>query len=150
MRILLVSATEKEINLVIQNAREVKKTGSYLFSGSYNNLQVDFLIAGIGLPVSIFRLTRQLSCNNYDLVINPGIAGSFKEEYPIGSVVSVASEQFGDLGVDDRGEFKTLFDLGFVDKKYPAIHSWSNYKPLQNKRIKIYLQYTQSKRHYGK
>jgi futalosine hydrolase len=116
LKILLVSATEKEINLVLQKLENVKKNGHWLFSGNIGKLDIDILIGGVGTPSTIFRLTLQLSKEKYDLVINPGIAGSFKDGIRLGSVVNVVSEQFGDLGTDDNGEFKTLFEMGHLDK----------------------------------
>lgn len=116
MKVLIVSATEKEVNLLLQKTSDLKKNNQWLFTGVWGKLKLDFLISGLGLPSTIFRLTHLLSKNQYDLAINIGIAGSFSESIRIGSVVNVVSQQFGDLGVDDQGEFHTLFDLGYIDK----------------------------------
>ena len=55
----------------------------------------------------------------YDLVINPGIAGSYSKDLNIGTVVKVANEQFGDLGIDDNSKFRTLFEMGYDDMNSP-------------------------------
>jgi futalosine hydrolase len=60
-------------------------------------------------------LTSLLSKEKYDLIINPGIAGSYNDNIKIGDVVYVATEQFGDVGVDDNGGFRTLFEMGYTD-----------------------------------
>jgi futalosine hydrolase len=116
LKVLLISATEKEINPILQKMENVRKSGHWQYLGNIGKLDVEIIIGGVGIPSTVFRLTQQLTREKYDLVINPGIAGTFKEGIRIGSVVNVVSEQFGDLGIDDNGEFKTLFDMGYLDK----------------------------------
>ena len=65
MKILLVSSTKKEIEYYVNN-------------------KIDTFIIGIGIPNTILNLTSKLSKERYDLVINAGICGSFKNEYAIG------------------------------------------------------------------
>lgn len=115
MKTLIVSATEKETNLLVQKTNNLRKVGQWLNSGNIGNTEVDFLISGIGLPSVINRLTLLLTKEKYDLVINPGIAGSFRDDLKIGTVVYVNKEQFGDLGIDDNCEQRTLFEMGYVD-----------------------------------
>ena len=50
------------------------------------------------------------------MVINPGVAGSYNENFKIGDVVCLATEQFGDIGINDNGELLTLFEMGYVDR----------------------------------
>ncbi len=116
MKILVVSATEKEINLVSQKTEGFHKTGNGLSSGNIRNAKIDFLISGVGLPSTIYRLTSLLCKEKYDMVINPGIAGSYNDGLKIGDVVCLATEQFGDIGIDDNGELRTLFEMGYVDQ----------------------------------
>lgn len=106
MKILIVSATEKEILPLINNIISINK----------EELLVDTLITGIGPVFTTYALTRKLSEKDYDLIINAGIAGSFKSEINIGETVYVQSEQFADLGIEDKNEFYTLFEKGFMDK----------------------------------
>jgi futalosine hydrolase len=115
LKTLIVSATEKETNLLVQDTSNLRKVGQWLHSGNIGNTEVDFLISGIGLPSVINRLTLLLTKEKYDLVINPGIAGSFRDDLKIGTVVYVNKEQFGDLGIDDNCEQRTIFEMGYVD-----------------------------------
>lgn len=126
LKTLIVSATEKEINLLTQKATDLNKAGQNLTSGKIENLNIDFLISGIGLPFVIYRLLSLLYKNDYGLVINIGIAGSFNDNIKIGSVVNVITEQFGDLGIDDNCKFCTLFEMGYID---------SNCKPFENGKL---------------
>jgi futalosine hydrolase len=60
-------------------------------------------------------LTKALNLRKYDLVINAGVAGSYRDELSIGTVVNVKREQFCDFGIEEGGRVKTVFDAGFVD-----------------------------------
>jgi len=104
MKILIVSATEKEIFPILNQFE----------SGKSSNLEIDFLITGIGMVFTSYLLTRKLSEREYDFVINAGIAGSFNKDLLIGDVVFVQSDQFADLGIEDKNDFNTIFEKGFA------------------------------------
>lgn len=106
MKILIVSATEKEIFPLLNKIDTINQ----------ETLVVDTLITGIGPVFTTYLLTRRLSEKDYDLVINAGIAGSFNSEIPIGETVFVQSDQFADLGIEDKNEFYTIFEKGFLNK----------------------------------
>jgi len=66
---------------------------------------------GVGIPATIFSLTNHLSVHYYDLAIHCGIAGSFSDNYPPGSVVIPYRDQFTDIGEYHPKGFRTLFDM---------------------------------------
>jgi futalosine hydrolase len=115
-KILIVSATDKEINLLTQKVSNMQKAGYWLHSCNFLNLRIDLLNCGVGLPSAIYRLTSLLHREKYDMVIHPGIAGSFRDDLKIGTVVQVVAEEFGDLGINDNDEFHTLFEMGNTDQ----------------------------------
>lgn len=100
-KILLVAATELEI----------KPLNSFL----KEQQGIDVLIAGIGGVSTAYELTRQLTRERYDLVLQAGIGGSFVSKYAPGAVVVIRSECFGDLGVVEAGRRKSVFDLQLAD-----------------------------------
>ena len=100
MKILLVAATAGEV----QGLREELKT--------VHNVEV--LVTGVGATATAYSLTRKLSKNRYDLVMNIGLAGSFRDEIQTGEVVNVVSETFGDLGAEDDRKFISAFELGLM------------------------------------
>jgi futalosine hydrolase len=53
------------------------------------------------------------------LVIGAGIAGSYVESFPPGSVVIARSDCFADMGLDDNGRFIPLFSAGLADPDRP-------------------------------
>ena len=88
MQILLVAATALEIAPLkswLDNNTIQLNSGAY----QLGLLQIDLLITGIGMMQTCFHLTKSLSDKQYDLVINAGIAGSFKPSIPIGAVVNI-------------------------------------------------------------
>ncbi len=116
MKILIVSATEKEI-LPLKNRLKIKTSTACVMKYSGNkNFSVDFLVTGIGSTLTTYALTKKLSIKKYDFIINVGIAGSFTPDLNIGDVVNVKSDELADLGIEDKNEFFTLFEKGFIEK----------------------------------
>lgn len=120
MKILVVSATENEIKALKQNL-EAKNTTSCGMNLRENS-NVDFLVTGIGSVFTIYALLKKIAVSSYDLIINAGIAGSFSTELNIGDVVNVQSDQFADLGIEDKDALYTIFEKGYVDKnQFPFV-----------------------------
>lgn len=115
MKILMTSATWLEIKLLADELNMVFENRNFLKSGKINGHQIDILITGIGTIFTTFSLTQLLSQNSYDMIINTGIAGSLNSGLEIGDVVNVISEEFADLGVENKEEFLTLFESGFIN-----------------------------------
>ncbi|KAA9040673.1 futalosine hydrolase [Ginsengibacter hankyongi] len=108
MNVLVIAATEFEIEPFLR----------------LNNT-ADVLIAGVGVPSTIYNLTKKLLHSNYDLVIQAGIAGSFTSTLQNGSVTFIEKDTFADIGVDEKGNFKTLFDMGFIkENEFPFTSGW--------------------------
>jgi futalosine hydrolase len=76
---------------------------------------IHILVTGPGSPSAIYYLTDILSRRTYDLLIQTGLAGSFNPEIKPGQLVEVEEDCFADIGVDDRGKFRQLFDIGLSD-----------------------------------
>lgn len=116
--ILLMAATNLEIPLFIND--EHKKT--------------DVLITGVGAPSAMYHLQKRLQQIDYDLVIQAGIAGAFSTETILGETVIVKQDTFGDIGMEEKKFFKTVFQSGFADEnEFPYEQGW-----LVNKNKMIY------------
>ena len=108
MQILLVSATELEIAPFLQH-----------------ETKTEHLVTGVGVPATLYQLSKLLSLKKYDLVVQAGIAGSFTTELPLGETVVVARDAFADAGALEKGQLKTLFDLGLADaNSLPYTAGW--------------------------
>ena len=92
MEILLVAATEQEINRSLFADKSI-------------------FISGVGMVNTTFNLTKHLSKNTYDLVVNIGVAGSFNNSLMIGDVVEVVEDNFSEIGFEDGERFFEFTDF---------------------------------------
>ena len=108
MNLLIVSATEFEIAPFLQQ-----------------NKNTEVLITGVGIPATIFHLTKKLIEKKFDCVIQAGIAGSFSKTIDPTEVFFVKEDTFADIGIDENGIFKDFFDNHFLDKNsFPFSNGW--------------------------
>jgi futalosine hydrolase len=89
MKVLVVSATKNEVTL----------------DG------IDHIVTGVGMVATAIELSKKLSENKYDLVINAGIAGSFNRSLSIGQVVEVVKDTFSEIGAQDGNQFLSPDDI---------------------------------------
>jgi len=115
MKILFVGATCFELYQFFENLKQEKDNKGPVFHYQWHDLEIDLIITGLGMTFTTYFLTKALGLKKYDLVINAGIAGSFRDEISIGTVVNVKSEQFCDFGIEDTEKLQTVFEAGFVD-----------------------------------
>ena len=92
MNVLIAAATKSEIT-----------------SDRISNLPI--LITGVGMVNTAINLTKELNENNYDLVINMGVSGSFSDEIKIGDVVEVIEDCFSEIGFEDGQIFSEFSDF---------------------------------------
>jgi futalosine hydrolase len=108
MNLLIVAATKFEIEP---------------FFKEKNNTEI--LITGVGIPATVYHLVKKISEKNYDFVIQAGIAGAFNDDMNLTEVVQVDKDTFADLGIQENGNFQTLFDMGFSQKNdFPFTDGW--------------------------
>lgn len=115
MDILLVAATPFEIAPTL---RWLEQTFQTTEAGHFqrNDLTVAPLVAGIGPIATAWHLGGLLAMHSPGLALNAGIAGAFDRALPLGEVVHVTTERFGDLGVEEAdGRFTDVFELGLTD-----------------------------------
>jgi futalosine hydrolase len=108
-KVLYVTSTHAEAE-ALKKVKDIEhKPGSY----RYGNMDVNVLVTGVGSVSTIWSVKEWISVNGKpDLVINGGIAGSYKEEFGIGEVVLPASDRFADSGIEDGDTFLTLPESG--------------------------------------
>jgi futalosine hydrolase len=107
-RILLVLATQVEAGTLVSKELAI---GIPTAMGLTEKHQVDILVTGAGAVPTTFHLTRNVS--TYNLIVNLGIAGSYRYDLTPGSLVAVATDAFADYGVDNNGHFEHLNSLDF-------------------------------------
>jgi futalosine hydrolase len=89
-----------------------------LYTGESQRLKLQFHQSGIGMLASCFALTKLALEDKPDLIIQVGIAGTFDNQIELGSVVAIDEETIGDLGVEEDGKWKDLFDLKLEKSSY--------------------------------
>ena len=92
MNVLIVAATKSEIT-----------------SDKISDLPI--LITGVGMINTAINLTKELNNNDYDLVINMGVAGCFSDAIKIGDVVEVVEDCFSEMGFEDGESFSEFSDF---------------------------------------
>ena len=99
MNVIIVAATQFEIEFFLKE-----------------NIDADILITGVGIPTTIFHLTKKLLEKKYDLALQAGIAGTFNDHFKLAEVVAVKEDTFADLGIEENGKLYSLFEKGFVNE----------------------------------
>ena len=92
MKILLVAATKQEVNIDFFSSQKI-------------------LITGVGMMNTTFSLTEELLKNNYDLVVNMGVAGSFNSDIEVGVIVEIVEDVFSEIGFEDGDNFLEFSDF---------------------------------------
>lgn len=116
---LIVAATPGEIkpfaDFLAENAfRQYDAT--YLLEDK----EISILVTGVGLTLTAYHLGVVFGKQTFDRVVNAGIAGAINREIPIGSVVEVASECFGDMGAESAGgAFIDIHQMGLIPPDLP-------------------------------
>ena len=117
MYILLTAATSFEIDPTLALLEKSEF--------NFNNHEIEVLITGIGQAAATYILTYNLQNKRPDLVIQAGIAGTFTNELLLGQTVFVKQDAFGDLGMEEKEIFTSVFDAGFANKNnLPFTDGW--------------------------
>src|SRR5690606_34819346 len=83
------------------------------------------VFCGVGLRLSVYAITRAILKHQPGLVIQAGIAGWFDRQIPLGSVLAVSKEAFGDIGVLEQQQWRSVFDLGLLSlNERPFKEGW--------------------------
>ena len=110
--LLLVAATDAELSPLRRRLDDEAAA-----HGHAPGVAFRYLVTGVGPVATAAALTEELVRHPADLVLNLGLAGALDRGLPLRHVAVVASEQFGDLGAEDRdGSYLDLFALGLADR----------------------------------
>ncbi len=108
MQILLIAATEQEIQPFLATRTEI-----------------DVLVAGIGIPSTIYHLQKRMQQLEYDCIIQAGIAGTYNRNIKPGQTVLIKQDSFGDLGMEEKDNFVPVFESALADKnEFPFTNGW--------------------------
>jgi futalosine hydrolase len=109
---LLVAATSAEIMEICGPIEPYQLTDI--------NQNWSVLVTGIGIIPTVFHLTKVLSTNNFQFVLNVGIAGAINRKLSIGQNVNIISEELAFWGSEDNDDFLSVFKTGLQNSnEYP-------------------------------
>ncbi|MBL7826451.1 MAG: futalosine hydrolase [Saprospiraceae bacterium] len=122
MKVAIVTATPFEIAPTIQWL-ETHFVSTEIGVFGLKELEVNVVVTGVGMVATAWQLSRYLSANKPDLLINAGIAGALDRSLQIGEVVHITEDFFADLGAEDKdGRLLDVFELGLVEEnQFPYI-----------------------------
>ncbi|HTM97387.1 MAG TPA: futalosine hydrolase [Pedobacter sp.] len=109
-KILIVAATFEELGVTFDYFKWQRER-------FIQSSVADVLITGVGMTATAFALGKHLN-NNYRLVLNVGIAGSFDKHITLGSLVNITKDSFSELGAEDGENFLNLDELGFGQSSF--------------------------------
>lgn len=99
----------------MEKAEKINQIDDKLNTYRLDSKEFDLLCTGVGMVATSFHLGRVLASCKYDRMINTGIAGSFDNDIPLGSVVEVIEDQFPEMGAEDDANFLSLLDLELIE-----------------------------------
>jgi len=102
MKIIITSATEFEV--AVSKQKIINNKG----------LNISFVVTGVGMLATAINLSKIIYEQQPDFIIQAGIAGCFDTSILLGKTVLVEEEFLGDLGVEENGKWKDVFDLGLI------------------------------------
>ena len=124
---LIVTTSKLEYQFIQQTFQETKSLDSRRTVCYNGSRKILLLRSDPGIFSLSYYFTKELLKNEFDLVINAGICGSFKNDLGTGEVVRVVSDRFVDIGREDG---KNLFEMGLMDEnEFPFIAGEINDNP---------------------
>jgi futalosine hydrolase len=116
MNILLTSATYFEVKSTIDYLdKHWQKVAEERWNSE--NHEIHLLVMGVGVFNTLYELKNRLNQFSYSLIIQAGIGGSYKKNKPLGKVYYMATERFGDIGMEQKdGSFTSIFETPLIDK----------------------------------
>jgi futalosine hydrolase len=77
--------------------------------------EIAALITGVGMVATSSWCSHLLSVEQFDMVFNLGVCGSFRTDLEPGTVVHVVSDRLVELGAEDGDAFLTIQQMKLLD-----------------------------------
>lgn len=121
-KLLITAATEMEIAPLIAYLKDqFQLIAPQVYSNTH--WEIHILISGVGMMQTSFALAQSLAVQQFDAAIQLGIAGAFATSIPLGTVVAVTVDAYGDLGAEDHDKYLDVFELGFLSAHTAPFHA---------------------------
>lgn len=103
MKILISAATAKELGPLLSGRNSIR------------GIEINSLVLGVGMLSATYHLMKVCLSDQIDLIINIGLAGSFKSDLKPGMLVNIQEEMIPELGAENDDAFLDVFQLGLQD-----------------------------------
>lgn len=114
MKLLIVAATQGEISPALQYLEDNWVTTTPL-RFTKNDTEIHICITGVGMVATTYAVTKALQ-QPYDFALQVGVGGSFDKSIPLGELVYITSERYGDLGAEDQDSYLDIFEMGLLQQ----------------------------------
>lgn len=111
MRVIITAATVAEWMPAFLEMKQ-------LYTGESQRLKIQFHQSGVGMLATAISITRMVLEDKPDLIIQAGIAGCFDESVALGKPLAIKEENLADMGVEEDGKWKDIFDLKLEKSSY--------------------------------
>ena len=120
MRLLIVTATDLEIQPLVSTFRYTSGDGVRMRAYAAGRHEARVLTTGVGMVATAAWCSRLLAESRYDLAMNVGVCGSFDPALAPGRVVHVTTDRLAELGAEDHDQFLTVQQLQLLgDDEFP-------------------------------
>ncbi len=89
-----------------------------LYTEKSRRFKVYFHQSGVGMLASTFSLAKLVLEEKPDLLLQAGLAGCFDASVDLGKVVAVEKDLAGDIGVEENGKWRDLFNMKLERSNY--------------------------------
>lgn len=132
MHLLIVAATQGETTM-LRTAMPFREVQDGTFRLEEQNRQIALLHTGIGMVNTAWTLGRWTQLQpDFDKALNIGIAGSYRRDWALGTVVQCTSDCFAEMGASSPEGFLDMKQLGFPIMEWagsPIYNSLKNPDP---------------------
>lgn len=112
-----MDSNSEDILIAVAHSSEEKAVRR---SVAISRVNCEIIVTGVGGAAMSWALQKRFSSGPLPaLVIGAGIAGSYVSSLTPGDVVLARSDCFADMGVDDNGNFRSLFGAQLADPDSP-------------------------------
>ncbi len=128
-KVFIVAATHFEIAPFLKHLGLDVDTTKNAIHHKNNALELKVLITGVGMVETTYYLAQE-KLNDFDLILNLGVAGTFDTSAELGSLFNITQDCIAELGAENKDLFIPIVHMElpshsfFINKSatsYPAI-----------------------------
>ena len=104
MKVLITAATSMELASLKQQIPQ------------HSKLSIQYAVTGVGAVSTVYHLMELLNREQFEMMLQVGIAGSFNNDLSLGTAVNIEKEVLAEMGVQENNEYKDIFSLNLADR----------------------------------